>query len=652
MKSSKRSCKYSKILCLFILTALFFVIAFFSAAEEGEGLFRTYLLPKEHVKRSKVVKEEEKKETSEYTLSHDNPRQELFGLSGTFMADMGYKGDKSSYSLIGGKLVLKGEDLKEKDYTIETSLSWYKWGESSTFNLESLSFVTSKIPRAWIRLGRFPIGLSEVGGYASSIDGIKIEWKGQKNNNWSEEYGLIYGKVEGRPVLGGHFSFIKEEGSTEVSGSFLKDISNSYGVSVKTPISKNLMGGINYTSSMNVASGNLWAMWRNEEITVRGAYSLKSQGFNASMGFPLPIDGRGILIYKQSIEQDGIIRGSGDIGFNVPLRGGHSLSLTLPSIGEAGPPDFNLGISALIDWGTFTLSYRGDRDVRVRINKRIAHQWSTSIQGDISGIGIGASYIGANDNHWKGSLKLTGDSLETSIEFNRSIDGGGRASFIFNASREQFYAGVRFTSDISWTIDSPQQLGEVRGQVFYISDPYKPIEGIVLLLDGKERTITDEEGKYSFYGVKEGTHILTIEATSLSARYGPVNGWKQEVKVVGEEAILLDIPVVELASINGRIFIDKNNNFSWDPGEEVSYPITITLEPDGLPCVLRDNGVYSFSGLLPGVYRVKLDKESLGEGYIVRSTPELGVTLSPGEDVHGIDFIIEKVRKPILKRRF
>lgn len=535
-------------------------------------------------------------------------------LSGHVTAEMGK--EKS------GKLELKGQGR----HSLSTSMAL----QDHDLHVESIH-LSLKGETGSLDLGRMPMRLPHMGN--RFMDGMDLKWE---NGRW--EYRVLSGTLEGKKLLGAGLRTNFYRGG-ELAGTFLLGDAPHIGVSLKTPISENLWGGANYTLN---SGHTLWATLRRDDKVVRASYMKRQEleKFHTSLSFR---GGRGNLVWTYT-KGDGHIDRSGKVNIRAPLKRGANLYMDIP-LHSSGvrPSDLRLGLSVPLNKGSLTLKYSGDGDVKMRLGQRLGDNWTASLESSMAGIKVSTSYKGEGGRFWQGSLDLSDKGMAASMEL-----GQGPGSILMTMGQD-VYAGVRFTKEFS-CIYEPQGLGgEVTGQITY--EDGKAASGLRLTLEGHGHVLTDGEGRYSFENVKEGRYLLSMGEEGVSARFGPVGGWIREIEVSSGERVDVDIAMVPLASVEGRIFIDTNGNFAWDPGEDVLEPVMVTLEPLGKRSI-SSGGVYRFSGLFPGVYRIRIDEENLGDGYRLRSIPERGVALAPGENAKDIDFILEKVRRPTLKRIF
>jgi hypothetical protein len=166
---------------------------------------------------------------------------------------------------------------------------------------------------------------------------------------------------------------------------------------------------------------------------------------------------------------------------------------------------------------------------------------------------------------------------------------------------------------------------------------------------GEPGKTTDSSGNYSFTGLSVGTHRVRIVTpggfaiTQPSIGYFDVslNNTTSSGKNFG-----LKTTTAGGGSITGRVFNDGNKDGTYDSGESLLANRKIYIDGNsngkydsGEKTALSNaSGIYSFTGLAAGTYRV--GRADLPSGYYI-STVAGGiytVNLSSGEIASGIDF--------------
>ena len=77
----------------------------------------------------------------------------------------------------------------------------------------------------------------------------------------------------------------------------------------------------------------------------------------------------------------------------------------------------------------------------------------------------------------------------------------------------------------------------------------------------------------------------------------------------GQSGLNYDFGELLPASVSGYVYVDANNNGSFDPGETPIAGVKVTLldasgKPTGATAVTDSSGFYRFDNLMPGTYGV------------------------------------------------
>jgi protocatechuate 3,4-dioxygenase beta subunit len=175
-------------------------------------------------------------------------------------------------------------------------------------------------------------------------------------------------------------------------------------------------------------------------------------------------------------------------------------------------------------------------------------------------------------------------------------------------------------------------------------------------------TVTDSDGYYSFTDLRPGTYGvaetqpsgyldgLDAAGTHGGTAHNPGDLIDQITLAGGDNAKNYDFGEIRPASIEGTVFVDANNNETYDSGEKLLAGVTMYLtdsEGNQVATALTDaNGHYIFQNLMPGTYSVEEIQPSgyLEGGNRVGSVggtlngPDHTIDVSLGPDVHGVNY--------------
>ena len=165
--------------------------------------------------------------------------------------------------------------------------------------------------------------------------------------------------------------------------------------------------------------------------------------------------------------------------------------------------------------------------------------------------------------------------------------------------------------------------------------------------------VTDENGAYQFVGLAPGAYRVVIVdpdkgdlAGLLPTQAYTGRGATQAAVTISDASVQgVDFGLVAPASIGDRVWDDKNANGS-DEGEPGIGGATVILTDANGAEVARTttdaNGIYRFTGLIPGTYTVTIE---VPDGYTAATTSAT-VTVGEGEENLDVDFPLTLIPAP------
>jgi hypothetical protein len=174
---------------------------------------------------------------------------------------------------------------------------------------------------------------------------------------------------------------------------------------------------------------------------------------------------------------------------------------------------------------------------------------------------------------------------------------------------------------------------------------------------GEKTAITSSGGAYSFTGLAAGTYRVRRADTPVGYGFStPSSGYYDVTLSSGQAVSGKNFGAIKLASTttgtisgflwsdddkdgikdsaeallsNRKFFIDANKNGKLDSGEKTA--------------VTNSAGVYTFTGLVAGTYRIRRADTPVGYGFSIPSSGYYDVTLSSGQNVSGKNFGAKKL---------
>jgi hypothetical protein len=203
------------------------------------------------------------------------------------------------------------------------------------------------------------------------------------------------------------------------------------------------------------------------------------------------------------------------------------------------------------------------------------------------------------------------------------------------------HSRVMITIRKTWQLTSPSRGGEVRGRA--IDQAGQPVSGALVRL-GPYSAITDAAGEYGFTRVPDGAFALALDKNKLPVAYASDEP-PRAVTVTRRSREDIDLQVIPLNAIRGRVYTDRNGNGRFDEGEGVRNAVVAV---DGRVTATSVTGSYAFYNQPPGRYTIRLDAQRLPKGLAPASSAELAVELTGDQPLVGVDFQVEERDMPII----
>jgi hypothetical protein len=199
----------------------------------------------------------------------------------------------------------------------------------------------------------------------------------------------------------------------------------------------------------------------------------------------------------------------------------------------------------------------------------------------------------------------------------------------------------------SFVQSTPAAGHDVRGHV--VDPGGRPVAGAVVTL-GPYVTTARADGSYRFAHVPGGELDLGLDDAHLPAQYAS-DGVRQQIRLVRDRDVETDLHAIPLHAIHGHVYIDRNGNGVFDPGEGV--PNVVVRLSSGESATMTDkDGAYSFYNLLPNHYEVRVDQERLSRDLAVFGVGSIDVQMDGvGRAQTGIDFRVAPKDRPIIMQK-
>ena len=224
-----------------------------------------------------------------------------------------------------------------------------------------------------------------------------------------------------------------------------------------------------------------------------------------------------------------------------------------------------------------------------------------------------------------------------------------------NESSASFKGGYNLGGTIYRDSDASYSKGDDEQRfkgvtVALLNEDGTPVQGA----DGQPMTVvTDENGAYQFVGLAPASYRVVIVdpdkgdlAGLLPTQAYTGRGATQAAVTISDASVQgVDFGMVAPATIGDRVWDDKNANGS-DEGEPGIANVTVILTDANGAEVARTttdaNGIYRFTGLIPGTYTVTIE---VPDGYTAATTSAT-VTVGEGEENLDVDFPLTLIPVP------
>jgi hypothetical protein len=193
----------------------------------------------------------------------------------------------------------------------------------------------------------------------------------------------------------------------------------------------------------------------------------------------------------------------------------------------------------------------------------------------------------------------------------------------------------------TWPLAVPAMGATVSGVV--LDQLGHPVEKVAVGL-GNYVALTDKDGRYEFKYVPAGSYRIRILEESIPADYKATSS-TEELVVKGCRRYQANFILTPLGCISGCVFIDRNENGSYDRGEGVP---NIAVCANERATATDKEGMFSFYNLEPGIYLIRIASEVLNSRYVVVGPDRLEAELKPRESISDVKFQIAEKKRPII----
>jgi hypothetical protein len=230
-----------------------------------------------------------------------------------------------------------------------------------------------------------------------------------------------------------------------------------------------------------------------------------------------------------------------------------------------------------------------------------------------------------------------------------------------NVAKEDYAFFAAYTVPFKIPAMKKRSFGLLKGTVIDRDQPNPvPMPNVVLSI-GDVATMTNKRGEFTFPALAPGLHQLTIDQRSMGMNRIPSDGLPIPVEITGGRTTSREIGVSTVGEISGKVALFEIDpaKISADPRNAGRQGLSVMgsravkqepltredlIEAGGLGDVLVDlsngeerffqntdeRGRFTFKGLRPGIWRIKIDDQRLPPQHILK-TNDFTITIAHGE---------------------
>jgi hypothetical protein len=192
----------------------------------------------------------------------------------------------------------------------------------------------------------------------------------------------------------------------------------------------------------------------------------------------------------------------------------------------------------------------------------------------------------------------------------------------------------------TWQVGTPAGGGTVEGRVASALGP--PPAGTPVEL-GPYRALTAPDGRFAFRHLPPGRYGARVPEASLPVSWAAPG--ERPIEVRGQEKATLDLELIPLGHVSGRVWEDLDGDGRPAPGEGVAGAVVRLGERATRSDV---DGIFGFFNLPSGSYRLEIDPERLPPGFALAVPSRVDLGLPPGASLDGVGLRMERRKRPVV----
>ncbi len=203
-------------------------------------------------------------------------------------------------------------------------------------------------------------------------------------------------------------------------------------------------------------------------------------------------------------------------------------------------------------------------------------------------------------------------------------------------AKEEFIGLVEYSIPLGVPVGRNPETGQLSGSVFDAQNGQSGIGGVIIKLD-QRATVTNEEGRFVFYGLKAGPSLLSIEQRTLGPNRITALETPAQINIEGGRKTEFDVAVVRSGKISGQVmaydFADtKENKYAEKHGLANSL-IELRGQQTTYNQITDEHGFFRFDELRQGKWTLRVIDQVSPNFYVENDTFEFDIACGGEEKV-------------------
>jgi hypothetical protein len=201
-------------------------------------------------------------------------------------------------------------------------------------------------------------------------------------------------------------------------------------------------------------------------------------------------------------------------------------------------------------------------------------------------------------------------------------------------AKEEFIGLVEYAIPLGVPVGRNPETGQLSGSVYDVQNGQSGIAGVIIKLD-QRATVTNEEGRFVFYGLKAGPSLLSIEQRTLGPNRITALETPAQINIEGGRKTEFDVAVVRSGKISGQVmvyqFADKKENIYTEKHGLANSLIELRGQQTTYNQITDEHGFFRFDELRQGKWTLRVIDQVSQNFYVEKETFEFDIT-SGGEE--------------------